>query len=363
MAVRLRLTRVGGKKDPIWRVVVADQRSPRDGRVIETIGHYNAQTDPSTIVIDEERARSWLARGAQPSEHGSQAAAHPGHRDPRGLAPAEARRWRCKSRSACSQYLAEGLVDDPEAVAVEQFEEDDGTIVLELCVAADDYGTRDRPRRPHRAGAALGRQSIGGGDGRATCSSTSSTDRARAAAGRWPATQPSISAGRVGRPHGLDGSFHVTRPQRAPAGARRAPRRSAASGARSCAARARTRRPIVRLDGRRGPRRPPRRCAARSSSWPAASCRRSSEGEWWAHELEGCTVLRRRAQRVGDGATADRAALVRGARGARRATAASTLLVPMVTDAVRAVDVEARRDRGRRRVPRPAGSPVAERAA
>jgi len=58
---------VGGKKDPIWRVVVADQRSPRDGRVIETIGHYNAQTNPSTIVLDAERARSWLARGAQPS--------------------------------------------------------------------------------------------------------------------------------------------------------------------------------------------------------------------------------------------------------------------------------------------------------
>ena len=68
MSVRLRLTRVGGKKDPIWRVVVADQRSPRDGRVIETIGHYNAQTDPSTIVLDEDRARSWLARGAQPSD-------------------------------------------------------------------------------------------------------------------------------------------------------------------------------------------------------------------------------------------------------------------------------------------------------
>jgi small subunit ribosomal protein S16 len=58
---------VGAKKDPIWRVVVADQRSPRDGRVIETIGHYNPQTEPSTIEIDQERARSWLARGAQPS--------------------------------------------------------------------------------------------------------------------------------------------------------------------------------------------------------------------------------------------------------------------------------------------------------
>ena len=62
------LTRVGGRKNPIWRVVVADQRSKRDGRVIETVGHYNAQTQPSTIVLDEERIRSWLARGAQPSE-------------------------------------------------------------------------------------------------------------------------------------------------------------------------------------------------------------------------------------------------------------------------------------------------------
>ena len=51
----------------MWRVVVADQRSPRDGRVIETIGSYDAQTNPSTISIDAERARSWLARGAQPS--------------------------------------------------------------------------------------------------------------------------------------------------------------------------------------------------------------------------------------------------------------------------------------------------------
>ena len=68
MAVRLRLTRVGGRKNPIWRVVVADQRSARDGRVIETVGHYNAQTQPSTITLDEERVRSWLERGAKPSE-------------------------------------------------------------------------------------------------------------------------------------------------------------------------------------------------------------------------------------------------------------------------------------------------------
>jgi small subunit ribosomal protein S16 len=58
---------VGSKKNPIWRVVVADQRSPRDGRFIEMIGHYNPQTDPSTIVIDEDRFQHWLARGAQPT--------------------------------------------------------------------------------------------------------------------------------------------------------------------------------------------------------------------------------------------------------------------------------------------------------
>jgi len=67
MAVRLRLTRVGGKKDPIWRVVVADQRSPRDGRFIETVGQYNPQTEPSTIRLNEERIRDWLAKGAQPT--------------------------------------------------------------------------------------------------------------------------------------------------------------------------------------------------------------------------------------------------------------------------------------------------------
>jgi small subunit ribosomal protein S16 len=52
----------------VWRVVVADQRAKRDGRVIETVGHYNAQTNPSTIVLDEQKVRDWLARGAQPSD-------------------------------------------------------------------------------------------------------------------------------------------------------------------------------------------------------------------------------------------------------------------------------------------------------
>jgi small subunit ribosomal protein S16 len=66
--VRIRLRRVGSRKNPIWRIVVADRRSPRDGRTIETIGHYNPQTDPSVIEIDEERAQHWLDHGAQPSQ-------------------------------------------------------------------------------------------------------------------------------------------------------------------------------------------------------------------------------------------------------------------------------------------------------
>jgi small subunit ribosomal protein S16 len=67
MAVRIRLTRVGTRNDPVWRVVATDKRSPRDGRFIEVLGHYNPQTDPSTIELDEDRVRSWLARGAQPT--------------------------------------------------------------------------------------------------------------------------------------------------------------------------------------------------------------------------------------------------------------------------------------------------------
>lgn len=67
MSVRLRLTRVGSRKNPVWRVVAADQRSPRDGRVIETLGHYNAQTEPSTVSLDADRVRDWLSKGAQPT--------------------------------------------------------------------------------------------------------------------------------------------------------------------------------------------------------------------------------------------------------------------------------------------------------
>ena len=67
MSVRIRLKRLGAKKRPFYRVVVADQRSPRDGRFIENIGRYQPLDDPSVIEIDEERALYWLGVGAQPS--------------------------------------------------------------------------------------------------------------------------------------------------------------------------------------------------------------------------------------------------------------------------------------------------------
>ena len=68
MAVKLRLTRVGSKKNPIYRVVAADSRAPRDGRFLEIVGRYNPQTDPSTIDLDEDKIKAWLDKGAQPTD-------------------------------------------------------------------------------------------------------------------------------------------------------------------------------------------------------------------------------------------------------------------------------------------------------
>jgi small subunit ribosomal protein S16 len=68
LAVKMRLTRVGSKKNPIYRVVIADSRSPRDGKFIEIVGRYNPQTDPSTIELKEDKVREWLGKGAQPTD-------------------------------------------------------------------------------------------------------------------------------------------------------------------------------------------------------------------------------------------------------------------------------------------------------
>ena len=68
MAVKIRLARHGSNKNPIYRVVVADSRVPRDGRTLEEIGRYNPQMEPSLVEIDADRAREWIARGAQPTD-------------------------------------------------------------------------------------------------------------------------------------------------------------------------------------------------------------------------------------------------------------------------------------------------------
>jgi len=68
MAVKMRLRRMGAKKAPFYRVIVADSRSPRDGRFIEEIGYYNPLTTPAEIKIDAEKAKKWISNGAQPTE-------------------------------------------------------------------------------------------------------------------------------------------------------------------------------------------------------------------------------------------------------------------------------------------------------
>lgn len=68
MAVKIRLKRIGAKKAPFYRVIVADERSPRNGRFIDEIGYYNPMTNPADIKIDAEKASKWLANGAQPTE-------------------------------------------------------------------------------------------------------------------------------------------------------------------------------------------------------------------------------------------------------------------------------------------------------
>ena len=68
MAVRIRLRRMGAKKAPFYRIVVADSRSPRDGRFIEEIGYYNPLTDPATVKVDGDKAKYWIQNGAQPSD-------------------------------------------------------------------------------------------------------------------------------------------------------------------------------------------------------------------------------------------------------------------------------------------------------
>jgi small subunit ribosomal protein S16 len=87
--LRIRLRRVGKKKQPNYRIVVADSRAPRDGAFIETIGTYNPLTNPATVTINEESARAWIAKGAVPSDRAQKILAGQGIGEPPAFTPKE----------------------------------------------------------------------------------------------------------------------------------------------------------------------------------------------------------------------------------------------------------------------------------
>ena len=144
---------MGSKKNPIWRIVVADRRSPRDGRTIETIGHYNPQTDPSTIVVDAERAQHWLDARRPADPHRGRRCCDQGHRG--RTAPSGPRPMR-----ELVEFLARALVEDPDSVRVEEVEEN-GDLVLEVTRGAGRPGPADRQGRAGRERDPHGRQGRG----------------------------------------------------------------------------------------------------------------------------------------------------------------------------------------------------------
>ena len=113
--VKIRLRRTGVKKSPSYRIVVADSRAPRDGAFIAVIGHYNPLTNPETIVIDEEKALSWLKQGAQPTDTAARLLAKAGI-----IEESEARKEKIKASIAAKPKASKkkaktGVTEKPEA--------------------------------------------------------------------------------------------------------------------------------------------------------------------------------------------------------------------------------------------------------
>ena len=189
----MRLTRVGSKKNPVYRVVVADSRSPRDGKFIEIVGRYNPQHDPSLIEFDEDKVKDWLGKGALPSE-----------------AVSRLLKIRTSQQVVAEllEYLARQLVDEPDAVRVERVDEADA-LVLRLHVAQDDLGKvigqQGRIARALRT-VVRARQCAG-------APPRAARDRRLA---RYVNTSETVVVGRVGKSHGLDGSFVVENASEAP---------------------------------------------------------------------------------------------------------------------------------------------------
>ena len=125
--VKIRLRRMGAKKAPFYRIVVADSRYPRDGRFIEEIGTYNPVVNPAELKVDVDRAQAWIKTGAQPTE------------TVRDLLKKRNLRLEVCTMKELLTYVARNLVDHPEQVSVNEIQSD-GETILELRVAPEDTG-------------------------------------------------------------------------------------------------------------------------------------------------------------------------------------------------------------------------------
>ena len=132
MAVKIRLRRMGQKKAPFYRIIVADSRSPRDGKFIEEIGTYDPTKDPSEFKVDEEAAKKWLNNGAQPTEVVSKIFKAAGIEK-------YSRRRRCLHMKELVEVITKALVDEPDQVVVTEKTEGK-TTVIEVHVAEGDMG-------------------------------------------------------------------------------------------------------------------------------------------------------------------------------------------------------------------------------
>lgn len=115
--LKIRLARVGKKKQPTYRVVVADARAPRDGKYVEIIGQYNPRTEPNTFVIDEEKARDWMRKGAQPTDRIHKLFATVGLMEPMVFAPPKPKAEPQAARPAAAAPAATPVAEAPVAEA------------------------------------------------------------------------------------------------------------------------------------------------------------------------------------------------------------------------------------------------------
>ncbi|HEV8638887.1 MAG TPA: 30S ribosomal protein S16 [Chloroflexota bacterium] len=119
MAVRIRLRRMGAKKRPYYRIVVADARSPRDGRFIDTIGHYDPKSEPLTYQLDQEKAKLWLGRGAQPTEAVARVlykfglVERPWKEDADGSAQTQTKEGKTGEKPAAAQAAEQATAEEP----------------------------------------------------------------------------------------------------------------------------------------------------------------------------------------------------------------------------------------------------------